>query len=74
MIFGASSFWPTIAQIQGTFPLAQMTPGVEAKARIAVQFAGVTFPRYGAYSLHLLIGGNELHAVGLTVTHPPATA
>ncbi|MDE3096972.1 MAG: hypothetical protein KGK07_13370 [Chloroflexota bacterium] len=63
-----------IAEIHGSFPIAQPIAGVEAKARIAVQFAGVTFPQYGVYALHLVVGGNELHVIPLTVTSPPATA
>lgn len=63
----------SVAEIHGSFPIAQPTAGVEAKARIAVQFAGVVFQRYGSYALHLVIGGNELHVVPLNVTSPPAT-
>lgn len=62
-----------VAEIHGSFPIAQPVAGAEAKARIAVQFAGVVFPRYGSYGLHLVVGGNELHTVALSVTSPPAT-
>ena len=63
-----------IAEVRGSFPVVQPTPGAEARARMAIQFAGVVFPTYGRYALHLVIGGNELHVVPITVAQPPATA
>ncbi len=64
----------SIAEIQGMFAIEKPAPGQETKARIAVQFAGVTFPRYGGYAIHLVMGGNELHTISLTVAPPPTTA
>jgi hypothetical protein len=63
-----------IADINGTFTIEKPAPGQETKARIAVQFVGVTFPSYGGYSIHLVMGGNELHTISLTVAKPPSTA
>ena len=40
--------------------------------QIALAMHGVTFPRYGDYTVSWLVGGQEIKAITLKVTPPPA--
>ena len=46
---------------------------LESTATVAFRFEGLEFQRYGAYSLHLLLDGNEIHRIGLNVSPLPVT-
>ena len=59
-----------IAAMDDTFPVISPRPGEDTKARIAIAFAGVSFPQYGAYSLHFFADHHEMHVVPLTVRAP----
>ena len=48
--------------------------GHPSVARIAVQFANVTFPAYGEYGVHLVIDGHELKSLGLRIAPPVQAA
>ena len=45
----------------------------ETKGRLAMAFNNIEFPRYGVYSLHLVIQGSEMVRIPLRVTQPPTT-
>jgi hypothetical protein len=57
-----------VAELDGTFAVVRPTPGEDTKARIAVAFNDVSFPRYGDYSLHFVADGHEVHATSLFVS------
>lgn len=47
-------------------------PGAfETKGRLAMAFNNIEFPKYGVYSLHLVIQGSEMVRIPLRVTMPP---
>jgi hypothetical protein len=56
-----------VTDLSETFPIVQPAPGEETKARIAVAFTGVVFPRYGSYALLLSTDGHELSRLDLAV-------
>ena len=66
---GADVAPPVQAQITVGQPAAGM---LESTARIIVGFNGVRFQKYGAYSLHLVIQGNEMARLGLRVAPSPS--
>ena len=45
----------------------------ETKGRLAMAFNNIEFPRYGVYSLHLVIQGSEMVRIPLRVTPHPST-
>ncbi len=62
-----------IPVVRGKFSIPKPTVGTESKGRIAMQFHNVEFPRYGLYSLHAVIEGQEMVHVPLKVSPPPQT-
>jgi len=62
-----------IPVVRGKFSIPKPTVGTESKGRIAMQFHNVEFPRYGLYSLHVVIEGQEMVRVPLKVSPPPQT-
>ena len=62
-----------IPVVRGKFSIPKPTVGTESKGRIAMQFHNVEFPRYGSYSLHAMIEGQEMVRVPLKVSPPPQT-
>jgi len=62
-----------IPVVRGKFSIPKPTAGAESKGRIAMQFHNVEFPRYGLYSLHAVIEGQEMVRVPLKVSPPPQT-
>jgi hypothetical protein len=68
---GADVSPPVQAQMSIGQPAAGM---LESTGRILVGFNGVTFPKYGAYSIHLVIQGNEMARLGLRVAPAPGAA
>lgn len=63
-----------IPPITGTFEISRPEAGTESTGRIEIAFVSVTFPRYGSYSLHLLVQGREMVRIPLRVAQPPPTA
>ena len=61
---------PTVSR---KFSLPMPTGGTESTSRITMQFGNVEFPRYGSYSLHAVIEGQEMVRVPLRVSPPPQT-
>jgi hypothetical protein len=48
--------------------------GTESTGRIAMRFDGVEFPRYGSYSIHVVIEGHEMARIPLRVSQAPPPA
>lgn len=60
--------------LSGNLEVAQAPPGtLDTTARLVVGFAGVQFPAYGQYALHVVIQGNEMVRIPMRVAQPPAT-
>jgi len=62
-----------IPTLRGKFIIQKPVSGTESIGRIAMDFNNVEFPRYGAYSLHAVIQGQEMVRVPLKVSPPPQT-
>jgi len=62
-----------IPALRGKFSIPKPTGGTESIGRIAMQFYNVEFPRYGSYSLHVVVEGHEMFDVPLKVSPPPQT-
>jgi len=62
-----------IPTLRGKFTIPKPTAGTESIGRIAMQFYNVEFPRYGSYSLHVVVEGHEMFDVPLKVNPPPQT-
>lgn len=45
--------------------------GTESTGRIAMRFDNVEFPRFGSYSIHVLIEGHEMSRIPLRVGQAP---
>ena len=59
--------------LRGKFTVQKPISGTESIGRIAMRFNNVEFPRYGSYSLHAVIEGQEMVHVPLKVSPPPQT-
>lgn len=60
-----------IPALKGKFSIARPAAGTESTGRLAMRFEHVEFPRYGAYSLHVLIEGHEMVRIPLRVIQAP---
>lgn len=60
-----------IPKINGKFPIPKPVEGIESKARIAMQFGMVQFPKHGSYSVHAVIEGHDMIDIPLHVIPPP---
>jgi len=60
-----------IPDINGKFSVPKPREGLESKARLAVNFGNVEFPKYGSYSVHAVIDGHEMVSIPLKVSPPP---
>jgi len=63
-----------IPPVKGKLNIPRPPAGTESTGRIAMRFDGVEFPRYGTYSIHVLVEGHEMSRIPLRVTQPPATS
>ncbi len=61
-----------IPPVKGKLNIPRPPAGTESTGRIAMRFDGVEFPRYGTYSIHVLVEGHEMSRIPLRVTQPPA--
>jgi len=61
-----------IPSIKGKLNIPRPPAGTESTGRIAMRFDGVEFPRYGAYSMHVLVEGHEMSRIPLRVTQAPS--
>ncbi len=53
----------SLVNIPGQVIVERPVQGVPSIQKLAVNFQGVEFPRYGDYALHLVVGGIDLHRV-----------
>jgi hypothetical protein len=63
-----------IPPVKGKLNIPRPPAGTESTGRIAMRFDGVEFPKYGTYSIHVLVEGHEMSRIPLKVTQPPATS
>ncbi len=56
-----------VPQITGKFVVQKPKEGTESKARVALQFGNVEFPKYGSYSIHAVIDGHDMISIPLQV-------
>ena len=64
-----------IPQLSASMEVPQPPPGaLDTHGRLVVGFAGVQFPAYGQYALHVVVQGNEMVRIPIRVAQPPTTA
>ncbi len=61
-----------IPPVKGKLNIPRPPAGTESTGRIAMRFDGVEFPRYGTYSIHVMVEGHEMSRIPLRVTQPPS--
>ncbi|MBI2843892.1 MAG: hypothetical protein HYX78_10875 [Armatimonadetes bacterium] len=63
-----------IPRFKGKLNVPQPPSGaLDTVGKLVVGFAGVRFPDYGQYALHVVVQGNEKVRIPLRVAQPPAT-
>ena len=60
-----------IPDIKGKFTIPKPKVGTESKARLAMHFGMVEFPKYGSYSIHAVVDGHDMISIPLKVSPPP---
>ena len=63
-----------IPPIKGKLNIPRPPAGTESTGRIAMRFDSVEFPKFGTYSMHVLVEGHEMSRIPLRVvqaTVPP---
>ena len=60
------------AAVQGVLEFTEPISRLETTATLVVNFDNLNFERYGPYSAHVLLDGNEMHRMGFEVFEPPA--
>lgn len=60
--------------MQGSFEISKPVTGTESKGRIHVALANLKFEKYGMYSFHVVIQGQEMIRIPFRVAAPPTTA
>jgi len=60
--------------LMGKFNIPRPPSGAESTGRLALRFDGVEFPRYGAYSIHMVVEGHEMVRIALRVSQTPAVS
>jgi hypothetical protein len=62
-----------VPPLDTTINVSSPAPGfLYRNQQIALAMHGVTFPRYGDYTVSWLVGGQEIKVVSLKVAQPPA--
>jgi len=62
-----------VPPMETTINVASPPPGfLHRNQRIALAMYGITFPRYGDYTISWLVGGQEIKNIPLRVAPPPA--
>lgn len=59
--------------INGDFEIPRPVAGTESIGRVAVDLDGLNFPRYGMYSIRLVVDGRETVRLPFSVVSPPTT-
>ena len=61
-----------VAAVEGALDFTEPIDRLETTATLVVNFDNLNFERYGPYSAHVLLDGNEMHRMGFEVSEPPA--
>ena len=59
-----------IPPIDSRVEFGEPQPGVPGVARYVIELAGLTFPHYGDYAIHVAVGGQEVANLPLSVRAP----
>ena len=60
-----------IPPIKGKLNIPRPPAGTESTGRIAMRFDSVEFPKFGTYSMHVLVEGHEMSRIPLRVAQAP---
>ncbi len=63
-----------IPDLKGKISVGKPTTGTESIVRVATQLNNVTFPKFGAYSIHALVNGQEMFSVSFKVSQAAPAA
>jgi hypothetical protein len=61
-----------IPALKGKLNIPRPPSGFESTGRVAIRFDNVEFPKFGAYSIHLLVEGHEMVRIPLRLAQAPA--
>jgi hypothetical protein len=53
------------------FEIPKPQSGTESIGRLAMRFDNTEFPKYGSYSLHVVVEGHEMVRIPLKISPPP---
>jgi hypothetical protein len=61
-----------VTPIRSKFNIPKPQSGTESIGRLAIRFDNTEFPKYGSYSLHVLVEGHEMVRIPLKISQPPS--
>ncbi len=61
-----------VPPLKTKFTIPKPQAGTETVGRLAMRFDNTEFPKYGAYSLHVLVEGHEMVRIPLKISPPPS--
>ncbi len=61
-----------VPPLKAKFDIPRPQAGTESIGRIAMRFDNTEFPKYGSYSLHIVVEGHEMVRIPLKVSPPPS--
>lgn len=64
-----------VSPVTTSLDIPEAAPGaLDNTGKLVVGFAGVAFPSYGHYALHVVVQGHEMARIPIRVAQPPTTA
>ena len=60
-----------VPPLRTKFNIPKPQSGTESIGRLAMRFDNTEFPKYGSYSLHVVVEGHEMVRIPLKISPPP---
>ncbi|MGD0352670.1 MAG: hypothetical protein ABSB38_04155 [Dehalococcoidia bacterium] len=61
-----------VPPLRTKFNIPKPQAGTESIGRLAMRFDNTEFPKYGSYSLHVVVEGHEMVRIPLKISPPPS--
>ena len=61
-----------VPPLKTKFNIPKPQSGMESIGRLAMRFDNTEFPKYGSYSLHVVVEGHEMVRIPLKISPPPS--
>jgi hypothetical protein len=61
-----------VPPLKTKFNIPKPQAGTESIGRLAMRFDNTEFPKYGAYSMHVVVEGHEMVRIPLKISPPPS--